>query len=64
MPYATNKKMVRAKGGAAEKVVNISEVVVPDLWHIAMRIEDKEDRKKVLDCWHLCHDLLRNIVGS
>ena len=63
MQYATNKKMVMAKGGTHEKVVNISEVIVPDLWHVAMRIEDKEDRKQVLECWRLCHDLLRNIVG-
>ena len=30
---------------------------IPDLWHIAMRIEDEDDRAQVLAVWHMAHDM-------
>ena len=58
-------RITLAKGGTAERVVDIKELQVPDLWHIGMELKDgctgpcAGDR--VLECWHLCHDLLRHI---
>jgi hypothetical protein len=52
--------IVRAPGGTARREVRLSELRVPDLWHLAMRLEGR-DRAEVLDVWHLCHDLIRHI---
>jgi hypothetical protein len=32
-----------AKGGTAERVVKVEEIQIPDLWHLAMFIQDHED---------------------
>ena len=37
---------------------------VPDLWHIAMRIEDQQDREAVLQVWHMAHDLKACVEGQ
>lgn len=53
-------KFTRSKGGSKERIVNADEVQVPDLWHIAMAA-DEEDQVMILECWHLCHDMLRTL---
>jgi len=53
--------IVRSKGGTAERTVAVTDIQVPDLWHIAMSINNKEARARVLDCWYLAHDLLRAV---
>lgn len=56
-----------SKGGSAERTVAAIDIQVPDLWHIAMHLkrEGAESQgEKVLECWHLCHDLLRHIQES
>lgn len=48
----------------AQRTVPLEEVVIPDLWHIYTWLENagnKEEAAKVLETWHLAHDLLRNI---
>jgi hypothetical protein len=37
-----------SKGGTEERTVKISQVIIPDLWHIAQSLDD-EDKKK---CWN------------
>lgn len=55
-------EIVRAKGGAAEQTVSINQIVVPDLWHIAMGFpEGSREREMILETWHLAHDLKRHI---
>ncbi len=49
------------KGGKNEKQVPLSQVEVPDLWHIAQAEMDLNCREKVLRCWHLANDLLREL---
>jgi hypothetical protein len=52
------------KGGAGENVIDTRELQVPDLWHIAMWLENNGNSgssKKVLDCWHLAHDMKKHI---
>jgi hypothetical protein len=42
--------LVRAEGGTAEQEVAISDIVVPDLWHIGMELRktDAHDLLKAL----------------
>lgn len=51
-----------SKGGLGERKVNLVTTRVPDLWHAAMRVEDKADRDLILDVWHFAHDLRRHIL--
>jgi hypothetical protein len=54
-----------AKGGIKERQVKLEDVKVPDLWHIANHLEARGFSKPcadaVLECWHLCHDLLKEL---
>lgn len=50
-------KITRAKGGTKQRLVRLNNIAIPDLWNIAMA-QPPEDRRKVLECWHLCHELL------
>lgn len=54
------KQVTLSKGGTAEKTVDVAKLQIPDLWHIAHRL-DEEDKEKVLECWHLAHDLKTHI---
>ncbi len=54
-------KITMHKGGTAEKTVNASQIVIPDLWHIAQSQPDSEDKKSILEVWHLAHELLKHI---
>jgi hypothetical protein len=60
--------ITRAKGGTKEREVEIKLIEVPDLWHIAMSLHAGNKHtprsKAVLECWHLCHDLLAHIKGE
>jgi len=71
------KTIIRAPRGTARQEVPIDEVRVPDLWHIAMWLKDNEGdisihnhlsgqsySDAVLECWHLCNDLLLNLRGD
>ncbi len=52
------------KGGAAERVIDSSEISVPDLWHLAQRLKDNGDHfsgNQILECWHLAHNLKAHI---
>lgn len=68
------KTITRAKGGTRECKVSVDDIHVPDLWHIAVKIEtgeyeklllSKKEKKyiaeQILDCWGLSHDLLRHV---
>ena len=57
------KTMIRSPQGAKRRSVQLSKIQIPDLWHIAMRAEGKE-REMILECWHLCHDMLANLRGD
>ena len=43
---------------------NINDIQIPDLWHIAMNVESKEKREKILEVWHLCHSLKDHIKNA
>ena len=63
----SEKTIIRAKGGTDEREVFVDDISVPDLWHIAMALPgDLETGQQayVLECWHLCHDLLRHIIDN
>ena len=59
----TNKTITRNNGGTAEHTVEVSAITIPDLWHIAMRL-DKSDREAVLECWHIAHDLKQHLESK
>ena len=69
-------KIIRAKGGTGEKVLDLDSLQIPDLWHLAgalaasglFYINNMADPEKphnagdvVLDVWHLVHDLKKNL---
>ena len=49
--------------GRGRHEVQLQDIEVPDAWHVAMRLKG-QDREVVLECWHLCHDLLANLRGN
>lgn len=52
--------LIQSKGGGGERCTEIRTIEVPDLWHIAMRscdLGNTEDEKRILECWHLAHDM-------
>lgn len=56
--------ITRAPRGTARRVVPISQIQIPDLWHLAAYLKEKDlpqQSEAVLECWHLCHDLLENL---
>jgi len=59
----TDPLVTFAKGGTDQHTVHASEIEIPDLWHLAMRL-DGQDREMVLRCWHIAHDLARHITGA
>ena len=57
-------KVIRSAKGTLRREAPLSEIQVPNLWHIAHRTADnltQSDRDTILECWYLCHDLLANI---
>lgn len=46
-----------AKGGTLEKTIPVTDIEIPDVWHIAHQIEDLDDRQAVLTLWHAAHDM-------
>lgn len=60
-----------AKGGEEEMTVPLSQLIVPDLWHIAQalnsdgRVSDGAAcARDILTCWHMAHDLHNHIAGQ
>ena len=65
--------IIRSPRGAARCEVPVSEIRVPDLWHVAMFLQEENPdighnhlrgqsaSEAILETWHLCHDLLENI---
>ena len=40
---------------------NLTDVEIPDLWHLAMRMADSGDKvgsERVLNTWHIAHKLM------
>jgi len=44
------------------KSVPVSSVIIPDLWHIAMNLKDEQNKKTVIECWHIAHALKESLV--
>lgn len=60
-------KIIRNPNGSARHEVDVNDIVVPDLWHVAMwlrRQGETEASAEVLETWHLCHDLLNVLKES
>ena len=54
-------QILRARGGAQERVVDVEDIHVPDLWKVVHNHEAQlsaAQKKEILECWHLCWDLL------
>ncbi len=52
--------IIRSPEGEGRREVELSQVQVPDAWHLARSLPSN-DRDMVLELWHLCHDLKRHI---
>lgn len=55
-------------GGTAEKTVELSKIVIPDLWKIAQLSElegytlgSKSAKELILECWHLAHEFKKEL---
>ena len=61
----------RSKGGTAEREEIISQIQVPDLWHLAQALKGgnltrskpilAKAAEEVLECWHLAHDMRKHL---
>jgi hypothetical protein len=59
-------KIIRSPRGTMRLVVPLSEVKIPDLWHIAEALDEEgrtEASEQILECWLLCIDLLMTLKG-
>jgi hypothetical protein len=65
-------EIVRSKEGKQTRIQRVDEIEIPDLWHLAMAMQNKiegagrlklenGDVDEILETWHLCHDLLKHI---
>ena len=63
----------RSKGGTAEREEIISQIEVPDLWHLIQdmkhgtTISKKEGQRLVTaiaECWHLAHDMKAHMQST
>jgi len=62
-------KIIRSMDGTARREVELSDIKVPDMWHLYIRLrEDKRldnglraAAEDVLETWHIAHDLLKNL---
>ena len=63
----------RSKGGTAEREEIISQIQVPDLWHMISHVRDgvtlvpayrTQIADAMLECWHLAHDLKRHAQSN
>lgn len=60
----TTRSITLNKGGTAEKTVPLDSIDVPDCWQASCALDDGGFRnfaEKVRECWHLAHDLLREL---
>ena len=55
--------IIRHPKGQGREEVNIDDVQIPDLWHIAMALPEPH-QSMILETWHLAHDLLLNLRGE
>lgn len=64
-------EIILAEKGTNDRKIDIDDIAVPDLWYIATcngSIDkkgkspgvyiDAVEQRKIMECWHLCHDLL------
>ena len=63
----------RSKGGTAEREEIISQIEVPDLWHLIQdmkqgtTISKKEGQRivaAIAECWHLAHDMKAHMQST
>jgi len=72
-PFAAEPTFTRSKGGTAEREEIISQIQVPDLWHMISHIRDgvtlvpayrTQIADAMLECWHLAHDMKRHLQSN
>jgi hypothetical protein len=54
---AKSVRIIRAEGGTKERVVDVREERVPDIYRLADQMETEAQRQAVLDVWYYAHDL-------
>jgi hypothetical protein len=53
-------KITLHKGGTKEKTVPVTQIEIPDLWHLARSVRQSHGNQAadaILKCWHIAHDL-------
>jgi hypothetical protein len=72
---AKDTKVTLFKGGTREVTIPVSEVAIPDLWHITQALRDgsvsslnskqcENACEMILDCWHIAGALKVHIEKS
>lgn len=51
------------EGSAQKRDIDLEAIRIPDLWHVAMSLQDAGDKRysAILATWNLCHDLLDRV---
>lgn len=61
------KTIVRARGGSKERVVEVQDIKIPDLWKIIENHEldiSAKHKAMIKETWVLAHDLLRAVKDT
>lgn len=68
---SSKTKITMSRGGTDEHELPVSEIKIPDLWHIAsaLRCDKRIDSGSksagmVLKCWGIAHDLKNHIISQ
>ena len=55
-------KITLAKGGTLEREIDVNQIKIPDMWDVVMRTKDPDNKKMVMECWYLAHDMKRALL--
>lgn len=69
------KTITLRKGGTSERTVELSKIVIPDLWKIAhapgllpglkdWSLGGKSAQELIVECWHLAHDFKKALEAQ
>lgn len=67
-------KITFSKGGTKERKVKVSDIQIPDLWHIAIYLKEiarrpghsvlAEHADSILEVWHMAHDMKKALQSK
>jgi hypothetical protein len=60
-------EIIRSPNGTARRAVDLTDIEIPDAYHLAMRLKKEghvKESEMVYELWTLAHDLMGNILAD